>query len=738
MKQASCLKLAAALPLLILPARAADEKWAVPSAEVRFKVEIAEKPSDPEAGIVAIFQNGGLLPQSAPDSVVLDSTGKELKSECIWDNPNEGYAIVFETPTAPGEIAIYLKPAIRVRAWTPQSPLHPGLLLYTEVGKTNLREAQAIATQAPPGRTGRMGLVPMVADRANRYGSSENYASYYCGWLKVPENGPIGYATISSDGSQAILDGKVVADWPGKHPYQGGMKGDKGKTMDIGKGPRRFEYFHFSVSENPQAQFAWRLPDAPKEYYATPANNDWVRSGSVKLLSAESRSGVPLAIFEKNATSYLGFDSNWIDLFTLRVPMAEDYPDAEFSWNIEGKYKLSGSTVLWPVVRGDLPKATLTIKTSRGSTSSSRILYPDVIPHGANIAKKEHRKMWQEAMLNRVKAGPHRNHAADDWPKPFWTLLPEIIEPGEAQDLLSELFNNSANEVRNLPQEALNKLEDIYFDEIIIGGKKEAEAFLKKAINDQKDPALRFHWQIKQIDYYLFEAGDTKTARQLAEKLDASMGHGMQVDSVLRLVQCGDIERTEGNLDRAMQWYAAAQRASRQPLSNQQDHPMGAATPTPTPVAKGMVIGASTGSQTDWRVRTVRQNAYFSQVKSLLDQKNYLQEAKAALEQWQVEFPFSKLNGDYALAEGRYYYQAGNLERAVRVLRAYRKQTEISNELPPVMELELNCIFELQRAGELKELVDDIKKRFPDLPLVEVAENALEGKAPSQAQTIRR
>ena len=715
---------------LAFPARAGDQKWLVPAAEVRLKMEITEKPSVPEAGVVLFIQSRGFLPEPAALADVFDSAGKELKNECIWNNPREGFGMVFEPPTADGPVTIYFKKSSSVRAWTPKSSLHPSLLLYTETGKHNMSDVRLFASKEPVGSSGRAGQVPMVADRANRFGLGDGYLSYYCGWLNVPDDGPIFYGTVSSDGSQALLDGKVVAEWPGEHPYKETIPGEHGKSSVVGKGPHRFEYFHFTVNPNPQAQFIWHLSGAPKDNFSTPRNQDFVRSGSGKVVSAESRSGAPLAMFDSQPIRYVYYEGSAVDLFELNVPFNKNAGGSDPDWALGNKCGTTGTNLLWPVLRGEFPSVKLTVKNSRGMTSSSRTLYPDVVPKETRITDPQDRALWQQALLTRLKAAPRRDHPTEGWPKCFWTMLPEIVEPGEACELLSELFDHSFGELQKLPRDAREKLESIFLQDIVSDHEK-AAGFLVKTIANQKDPG-RIHWQILQIDFYLFEVGDVVAARRLSEQLQVVPSAASPVDMALRTVQRGDIERLSGHPDSALQFYATAQqeyqRAIAPPppaLGSPMDHPTSPPKPqSGHPDANGMALEAAKGNQPDWRVRTVRQNASFSQVTSLLDQ-GYIAEAKSALDAWIVEFPFSKLDGNFSLAEARYYALIGNNQRAVRILNAYRKQTEISNELPAAMEMELRCLVALNRPADIKDLSADIANRFPDFPLAKLAAEAL-------------
>ena len=699
-------------------------------------MEIDVRPNNPAAGIVAILQNGGTLPQPVPEAVVLDSAGKELKSECIWNNPREGYGIVFEPPTGSGPVWIYLRGASGIKnPWTDKSTFRPGLLLFTQTNRASLPEARALAGESPSGKGARMGQVPMVADRANRYGSSDRFVSYYTGWINAKKDGNYRFATISADGSTVLLDGQVVADWPGLHTIKGGEGGQKGGNIKLTKGLHRIQYFHFSVGGKPQCQLVWRYPGLEgKELPATPMGDDWVQSGSVKVINAESRTGAPLALFEKTAVSYTGYNSEWIDLYELSVPFADQYKDATFTWKFGGGLEATGPRITWVVPRvNDPPPVTLAVSTTRGNSSFTRLLYPDVLPPGAQVSNPEDRAGYQEALLNRIK-GARGHHAAEDWTKGMWSMLPEMIEPREAKELLHELFTKVPDSMAALPPEARRKLQDIYSEQLW-PEKEKAVAFLRDMASKEKDPVSKFRWQYKIADFLLYDLGDLKGARQAISQIQVNTLLITPEDAALRLVQQGDLERIEGNSDKAIQIYAEAQAQYRRAtvqesskMGNLMDRPGAASKPKEAPKT-GFVIGAATGSGADWRKRTVRETAFFTDVKNLLAQ-DYVAEARQKLNEWQAEFPLGKMAGDYPVAEAMYYAVLGNYERSVRILKTYRKQVDISKDLPEAMQLEWDCLTMLQQIDPFKDLASDIKKRFPDLPLAKEADDVLAGNLP--------
>jgi len=727
--------------LFPLAARAeGDAKWPISNAALRFQMEIETRPLDPSAGIIAILPNGGNLPAPFPEAVVLDSENKELKSEVIWHNPHEGLGLVFEAPKGQGPIWIYVRAGTGIKnPWTEKSEFHPGLLLYTHVTRgAGLPEARAIAAEVPPGKSARMGQVPMVADRANRFGSSDRFVSYYTGWLNVKTPGKYRFATISSDGSTALVDGQVVADWPGIHPYKPGEAGQHGTTVELTKGQHRVQYFHYNVGATPQAQFVWRYPgmDA-KELAKTPTGNDWNESGSVRVISAESHNGAPVAIFEKSVFSYVGYNSEWIDLFELTAPFAEQLKDATYTWRFTGGLEAKGSRLLWLVPRTENPPtATLSVSSVRGASTFSRPLYPDVLPLSAKVSDKDDRATYQEALRNRLK-GARGSHLTESWSPGIWGLLPEMIEPKEGREILAQLYTGALDDLAKLPADAREKLDNIYYEELW-ADKQAGLAFIKDIIDRDRDPIRHSKWQYRLVDFLLNEIGDIKAARTAASQISLNLLLATPEAGALKMVQLGDIERLDGNLEKAQQIYAEAQalyikataQQGGQKLGTAPDRPGSSPKPQETPgKSKGFVIAAALNTSADWRKRTVQETAYFTEVKNLL-QQGYLTEARANLDKWQAEFPLGKLAGDFPVAEASYFATLENYERAVRILKTYRKQVDISKDLPEAMQLEWNCLAALQQLEPLKELAADVKKRFPDLPLAQDADDVLAGHLP--------
>jgi TolA-binding protein len=95
------------------------------------------------------------------------------------------------------------------------------------------------------------------------------------------------------------------------------------------------------------------------------------------------------------------------------------------------------------------------------------------------------------------------------------------------------------------------------------------------------------------------------------------------------------------------------------------------------------------------------------------------------LRKWELEVPLCKLSGDYPLAEADYYIAAQHYARALAGLRIYRKGVDVSSSLPEAMGLEMDCLAQMKKEADARELAKDIVKRFPNHPIGERARKVL-------------
>jgi TolA-binding protein len=138
------------------------------------------------------------------------------------------------------------------------------------------------------------------------------------------------------------------------------------------------------------------------------------------------------------------------------------------------------------------------------------------------------------------------------------------------------------------------------------------------------------------------------------------------------------------------------------------------------------LIGYPTAEYTiqEWKVTAVHEAAYYATVQSQIQQEAY-DEARQTLDQWELEFPLSKLYGDYPLAQARYYMALQYYQRARGILAHYRESVDLTNYLPEAMKLELECLQLMGQHEAAMNLARTIIKRLPNHPLATEAKAEL-------------
>ena len=104
----------------------------------------------------------------------------------------------------------------------------------------------------------------------NPFGPQSNYISVYQGTVNCPKPGRWGFATVSDDASFLLVDGELVAEWPGRnHDIQRGRRGQMGGERDLRGGRHAFEYVGFAFDGPKRMEAAW-LPPGQERWEVIP------------------------------------------------------------------------------------------------------------------------------------------------------------------------------------------------------------------------------------------------------------------------------------------------------------------------------------------------------------------------------------------------------------------------------------------------------------------------------------
>lgn len=660
---------------------------------------VSGMPQPADAGVVAIIPDGGILPKPSPEAVVFDSDGSELYSETVWANPREGFAVAFATPKG-NEVAIYLKSGGSGGAKKKESPLKPGLLLFTEIGGANLERAESIGKQSPPGKEARMGMVGRIGHRENLMGNDDDYVSFYTGWLKIPKDEKIFFCTVSDEGSTAKIDGKTIASWPGIHTREGGAKGEHGNDIELSAGFHKIEYAHFEKSGPQEANFCWRtgLDPASAKTPVTVPEKIFTHSAPATIKDIRYRDGRVPPMFSATPVSYLWLNDKPLCLYRLTM----DQPDAvpSFSWRI-GDYESTEKELNWIVAGDGETTATLVFSQEGKSVAMSRPLYLPTTPRNASVNSANDRRDYRQALLTRCLATPKSSSPCARWDADMWATLAAVVEPYAGNALLEQIMTRARSDLGRRPSEERWTLEDLFIENMRYTSPATVLPWMEKLEQTETDATRKFIWQKRRFQFFAYDMGDLGKAQAAVDTMRAMAG---TPEAIARMLICaGDMERFRGNFEQAQKYYIDAADHYRQVRQKTVVKP---------------TSGAPVAGDADWRIGAVRDGAYARQVDNLIAQSDWLG-ARRELDKWEREFPLSKMSGDFNLAEARYYFRIRDYKRAQVILSTSRKALDSSPSLPDAMQMEFECLMQLDRGSEAAELAVDAEKRFPGHAVIE-------------------
>ncbi|NMC21385.1 MAG: hypothetical protein GYA33_13315 [Thermogutta sp.] len=224
-------------------------------------------PPDVSAPIAVVeFYHHGAIQSDGKNVIV--TTGNELPPMRVLQvGPGDFCRLAFQTVStrSPYEI-LYGGPAFpddRRPAWTTEE----GLLLETrEYRDCNLNSLDSVRQAFEAAKPIGADYVTGVQHAGNPFTlSPAPYFSKYSGFMYIPRSGVYGFFTSSQDCSFLLIDGKVAAEAPGRHPPTRWATPDTRRDVRLEAGRHRFEYYHASTSEAGVAVVAWEVdPKSPK------------------------------------------------------------------------------------------------------------------------------------------------------------------------------------------------------------------------------------------------------------------------------------------------------------------------------------------------------------------------------------------------------------------------------------------------------------------------------------------
>lgn len=730
--------------LIVAGVFAAPAGWFVDRASIRFEAEIAAPPTLPAAGIIAIIPDSGLLPRPSAEPVVVAEDNRTLlRAETLWHNPGVGMGIVFEPPAAGSKVTIYLRSANAPASMGDKSPFKPSLLMYTrQTVLPTLEMAFDLGKfRVPAGPDIMMGQVTKIGHRGNPFGFDDNYLTFYTGWMNINKQLRAFVGTISDEGSELRIDGRVVTSWPGIHTRNGGARGEYGAWVDFTPGLHKIEYFHFERTGIQESQAVWTFSSVTKDNKPkTIPEMIYVQSGKARVTGAASRDGRPVLVVEATPKSYLWLGKNPVNLYHLQAGLADgNPPDTVYKWLISDLSPLvQGKSFVWLIDREREASLSVTVSavSKAGTTTVMRPLVMWPAPHAASVNNASDRQIYRDALLAMCRLAPAGKDPCAKWSPDIWATMMGVIEPYRGPELVIEVMERSRKSIEAMTTVDRRLCEDIFFEAIRLMEPAVVVKWIDRLEREEEDRDRQFYWKQAKVDYFLNDRGNTNEARRYAVQLQA--GAVGADDGMMAMIRLGDVARAEGNYDEARRLYGQAQDRYRE---RQRSTPVGGAAassktrpiagsltreerkghkPPPKPVAAAQPTSYLRPPPASWKTFAVREAAFYAETKKLIND-GFFFEARNILRTWEVEFPLCKLSGDYPLAEAEYYIAAGRYERALRTLQLYQKGIDLSSSLPEAWSLQLDCLEKLDRIKDAQILALDIIKRLPNHPLADRA-----------------
>jgi len=732
------------------------DDWRVPASRARFTLVIKSGPSFSSAGVIAILPDGGILPGRNPRPVVLDSEGHGLKHAGLWHNPEQGLALVFEAPTDGQPVTVYV---VDGKAPYPGPPsaitdFTPGVLFYGRDDRGSLQSAYGLATSRPIGPQVDFAVVSQIFDRDPPVGRLGQNSTYYLGWIPAARPGRTYFYTISQAGSEIRLDGTPVHAWPAGQARAAGAGATEGKWMDVSEGTHRLEYFQFNPTPAREVHLGWQLPGAEKPYQVLNdasgvphkskyLNRDitgpmqahqFARSGHAEVTKAESPAG-PLAVFEPTWRSYMQPYGRLLCDFSFKADLAETHPKgATYHWQLGRAHAADGPSATRLYLGRDDQVASLTIRHGDHVSTCMRRFFPKHLPRLWSMMDANSRSEYRKRFLADAKNATSERPAST-WTAERWQALRSISEIGRGQTLVYLLFTKSHEDILKLDHDTRWYFEEIFIDALSrLDDLSIATTWIKKLEAAERDRERKIFWKVQLADHYLYALSRPQLARKTLSPLNATQ-RPESAEWMHAMVRIGDIDLLSGDVDRAREQYVWVSRlphrkrlpaARPKPLARE-DAEAEAQAPEATR-APGR-LPRTPARSLDWRTETVREGTLYKNFRKLMDDGD-LELVREILELWEVEFPLSRLDGEYTVAHAEYLVATRRYARAQQILESYRKAVGMTLYLTKAMEMELRCLYHLKRTDEFKDLARELIDNFAAYPESETARSLLKSYDP--------
>ena len=616
------------------------------------------------------------IPQGcAPDGRdvrVIGPNGQPVSSSVRFFDPGIYGVVAFELQSGGGEYWLYMgNPRARnVKAWEPKAGVFLETFRRRGGNGANWKVMQHTIKRASDFPFG-AGYRPRIYDGYNPYGEPDNFVSIYTAWFHVPRKAEYLFATISDEASFLLVDGKMVAQWPGYHSAYGGRRGEHRGKVTLSAGAHELKYYHVDFRGAQTMLAAWR-PAGSRKLEPMPASA-FVPIAGCYVDELEARGDEAVVDFRAEQVEWLELDE-----YTYLINKFHDVSTVGGGEGARREWKFSDGTSYTgdPVDKLFMHKGTfrVTLTVTAGGRKYSTTRPVKVFP----IDKMERADIYDLTFqfLKAIKTTPLNQLQTSDLLAAAHLLrdqrhLAEAVQV--YRDYLEQKFRAEGKLDIAILREVLAVSADGY------GKFQQLEKYVSGLLAHLKQNAPE-----RADVYYLLgrlQLDDLNAPeRALTSFQSARLALGQSSDTALQRqvwIALGDAHRKMGKTDEARKAYVKAQEI---PLPNETPH--------------------------DYDV-----SSYALTAEAYI-RKGHLDEARDIIDEWERKFPTEKLVGYSSILKARVMARSKKRRQATDEIEAFLATKPQGVFLQNAL-LELGDIYaQMGRTRQARETYERLLKEF--------------------------
>ncbi len=222
-------------------------------------------PADRKFSVVVVeFYHHGEIRPDGTNVLVATSRLRPVPTRLLQLGPGDFCRVAFETQAGESQYVVLYGGAPPEKSalapWTNRDGLVFEARRYSEVNLWSFEEVRkAFEAAEPIGADYVEGVLHGYNPVSPR---PEPFFSKYSGYLHISNPGTYGFYVSSEDCSFLLIDGKLVAEAPGRHRPERVARPGMRRDIRLEAGPHRFEYYHAAAGPTATMVVAWEFSPA--------------------------------------------------------------------------------------------------------------------------------------------------------------------------------------------------------------------------------------------------------------------------------------------------------------------------------------------------------------------------------------------------------------------------------------------------------------------------------------------